>query len=86
MNNENILIVMINFFLIMIFVIFIWLIDISVSAMVSGGYLTNGWMIDCPIKMYHIGLYGCVSIFFIITLVNFVYGVYEKKQTVKENE
>ena len=44
-------------FLLVITIMALWCLDISVSAIVSGGYLTNGFLISNPYQFYHIGLY-----------------------------
>jgi len=45
-----------------------WCIDISVSAMINQGVVTNGWVILTPAATYHIGL--CISV---ISLVTFAF-------------
>jgi len=49
--------VAISAFLLVMTVISLWCIDISISAMLSGGYLTNGFSMADPFKQYHVGLY-----------------------------
>ena len=44
-------------FLLVITIMALWCLDMSVSAIVSDGYLTNGFLISNPYKFYHIGLY-----------------------------
>lgn len=70
-------------FLLVITIIALWCLDISVSAIVSGGYLTNGFLISDPYKFYHIGLYLLViagfSNFLIIVHVLSKHPVGKKK-------
>lgn len=53
-----------------VFMVSIWLIDVSVSALNMGGVLTNGFSgyLD-PIKAYHIGIYTAIGSFFMISLL-----------------
>ena len=51
-------------FLVVLTLIATWTIDVAVSALLAQGYLTNGFFINNPAQMYHIGLY-------IIILVSF---------------
>ena len=51
-------------FLVVLTLIATWTIDVSVSALLARGYLTNGFFINNPAQMFHIGLY-------IIILVSF---------------
>ncbi len=44
-------------FLLVITLIALWCLDISVSAIVTDGYLTNGFLKSDPYLFYHIGLY-----------------------------
>lgn len=37
-----------------------WCLDICVSAVLAGGYLTNGFFISDPMKMYHVALYSSI--------------------------
>ena len=60
--------VAISAFLLVLTVISLWCIDISISAMLSGGYLTNGFSISDPFKQYHVGLY----IIILATFSNFL--------------
>jgi len=45
-----------GFFLVIVF-LSLWAIDISVTAMLSNGFLTNGFFYSNPAMIYHIGLY-----------------------------
>ena len=57
-------------FIIVITFLSLWAIDISVSAMISNGYLTNGFINSDPTMIYHVGLYiislTCFSNFLIV--------------------
>jgi hypothetical protein len=44
-----------------------WTIDVSVGAISTGGYLTNGHWNASPIKMYHLGLYTISLCTFILS-------------------
>jgi len=60
--------VAISAFLLVLTVMSLWCVDISISAMLSGGYLTNGFSISDPFKQYHVGLY----IIILATFSNFL--------------
>jgi len=60
--------VAISAFLLVLTIISLWCVDISISAMLSGGYLTNGFAIADPFKQYHVGLY----IIILATFSNFL--------------
>jgi len=49
--------VAISAFLLVLTVISLWCVDISISAILSGGYLTNGFSISDPFRQYHVSLY-----------------------------
>ena len=57
-------------FCIVITFLSLWAIDISVSALISIGYLTNGFFNSDPTMIYHVGLYiislTCFSNFLIV--------------------
>ena len=40
--------------------LFMWCIDISVSAMLNNGIVTSGFITSSPILMYHICMYASV--------------------------
>lgn len=46
--------------LVVIDVLCLWSVDISVSALLSGGIVTNGFRTSDPMISYHIGLYGSI--------------------------
>ena len=80
--------VAISAFLLLITVISLWCIDISISAILSGGYLTNGFSISDPFKQYHVGLY----IVILATFSNFLIILHiilkdsvNKEETTREN-
>ena len=58
-----------GFFLVITF-LSLWAIDISVSALLSDVYLTNGFFNSNPARIYHIGLYlislTCFSNFLVV--------------------
>jgi len=58
-----------GFFLVITFLA-LWAIDVSVSALLSEGYLTNGFFNSNPTRIYHIGLYlislTCFSNFLVV--------------------
>ena len=51
-----------------LFFIFLWLIDISVTSIINGLTLTNGFWNITPDKTYHIAIYGLTTIFLITIL------------------
>lgn len=51
-------------FAMFMFMAFVWNLDIAVSAMLSGGFMTNGFWISSPMQFYHISLYGMTVVFF----------------------
>lgn len=52
--------IMICVFLIIIDILCCWCVNISVSAMINNGVVTNGFVIRDAATTYHIGLYGIV--------------------------
>ena len=52
--------IMISVFLIIVELLSCWCIDISVSAMLDGAVVTNGFVVRDSVMTYHIGLYGVV--------------------------
>jgi hypothetical protein len=73
-----------GFFLVITF-LSLWAIDISVSALLSGGYLTNGFFNSNPTMIYHIGLYiislTCFSNFLVI-----IHLIFRSRQEKTEKE
>ena len=47
-------------FQIMLQMLFMWCIDISVSAMINNGIITSGFITSSPMLMYHVCLYASV--------------------------
>lgn len=45
----------------------LWDIDIALSALLNGDYLTNGFYTKDPMQAYHMGLYLAIFIFVILT-------------------
>jgi len=80
--SEKVLIVI---FLVMIQLLCLWGIDISVSAMLSEGVITNGFNFGNPTQTYHIGLYGIVLSTFIMVII-VVSGLFPKIPVKKEPE
>lgn len=73
--------IMIIIFLALIHIICLWSVDISVSALLSGGIVTNGFRTANPMISYHIGLYGAILSMFsvLIILVHEMFRKEEKK-------
>lgn len=57
------------FFLFAIYILMLFLIDTSFSAVVNSGYLYNGFFQADPIQMYHIGIWSQSFIMFILCLI-----------------
>jgi hypothetical protein len=70
----------ISVFFLVITLIALWAIDVSVSALLSNGYLTNGFIINDPAKIYHIGLYLIILVQFanFLVFLNIVSTNYRK--------
>ena len=67
-NNGDIVLILV--FLVMVQVMCLWCVDISVSALINNGIVTNGFAVRDPAQTYHLGLYGVVfSTFGIIFLM-----------------
>lgn len=77
--------IIIAVFFIIIQIVCLWCVDISVSAMLANGVVTNGFLINNPTQMYHIGLYvSIISSFCIFILfVHIILG--EEKKNGKGN-
>lgn len=52
------------------FIVSLWTIDVSVSAMKAGGTLTNGFWIRNPGRAYHIGLWLGIASWFSLAAVS----------------
>lgn len=48
--------------LIILQTLFLWCVDMSTSAIINNGIVTNGFIINDPVKTFHIGLYGALLI------------------------
>ena len=74
-------------FLLAITFLSLWAIDVSVSALMAEGHLTNGFFNSDPMMMYHIGLYcvglTCFSNFLII--IHVMFKSYSEKKENKMN-
>ena len=74
--------VAISGFLLLLTAIALWSVDVSVSALLSGGHLTNGFSISDPFKLYHIGLYIVILVAFIsLFIATLMSGFNEWKTT-----
>ena len=63
-----------------LFFIFIWNIDISVTALINNMALTNGFFSPNPMITYHVSLYGLILTFVITAYYNIHFGkVYKCK-------
>lgn len=62
--------------------IFLWCVDISVSAMINEGIVTNGFMSNSPMVTYHIGLWGAVLIPVIMSFMLVHHILKEEKKEV----
>ena len=50
-------------------VLTLWCVDISVSALINNGILTNGFFLNDPARAYHIGLYTNGLLNFLIFMI-----------------
>lgn len=48
--------------LIILQTLFLWCIDISTSAIINDGIVTNGFVVNDPMITFHIGLYGALLV------------------------
>jgi hypothetical protein len=53
--------------------LFMWCIDISVSAMLNNGIITSGFITSSPMLMYHICLYASVLNLAFMCIVFIIY-------------
>lgn len=72
------------FFLVLI-LLAAWTIDISVSALLSGGFLTNGFFVNNPTKMYHVGLYIIILVSFSNFLILLHITIRDSEKKADEN-
>jgi len=75
----------ISVFLLVLILISAWTIDISVSALLSGGILTNGFFVNNPAKMYHVGLYIIILVSFSNFLIFLHLTIRKSEKKVDEN-
>ncbi|MDG6219047.1 MAG: hypothetical protein QCI00_06365 [Candidatus Thermoplasmatota archaeon] len=54
----------ISAFLLTLTLIALWAIDVSVSALLSSGFLSNGFFLNDSTKVYHLGLYIVILVQF----------------------
>ncbi len=54
----------ISAFLLTILLLALWSIDVSVSALLSNGIVSNGFFLNNPTKVYHMGLYIVILVQF----------------------
>lgn len=55
----------------MLIVLGLWSVDISVSALLTKGILTNGFWVFSPMQVYHMGIYlimACTALLAMISL------------------
>jgi len=68
--------------LIIVIMACLWCIDISVSAMLAGGVLSNGFLLNNPAQMYHIGIYGIILSTMLLSFIciHIIVDVLDKKK------
>jgi len=57
-------------FQVVIQIVFLWGIDISLSALINQGYLVNGIFVSNPVLVYHIALYGSILNFVALAFIS----------------
>jgi len=62
-------------------VVCMWCIDISVSAMINQGIVMNGFFGQNPMITYHLGLYGSIISFVLLSFMFIHYVLEEDKRT-----
>lgn len=55
--------------LVFFFMIGLWIVDVSLSAILVGGEVTSGWWVRDPILSYHMGLILSLSSFVVLSAV-----------------
>ena len=60
----------VNVTLTALFFMFLWNLDMSVTIMMNGMTMTNGFFAVNPMKMYHLSLYGLSAIITMAILYN----------------
>ena len=68
------------FFLFAIYVLMLFLIDTSFTAILNSGLLYNGFFMADPVQMYHVGVWSQALIMFILCLIIINYLVPDKKK------
>ena len=58
-------------FCVLLTMLALWCVDISVSALLAGGVVSNGFAVRNPMVTYHIGLYIVVLINFFMVMILF---------------
>ena len=58
-----------------LFFIFVWNIDISVTALINNMILTNGFFSPNPMITYHVSLYGIIGTF----IIGVYYNIHNSK-------
>jgi len=62
--------VLIIIFQVVLEMVFLWGIDISLSALINQGYLVNGIFVSNPVLVYHIALYGSILNFVALAFIS----------------
>jgi len=62
--------VLIIIFQVVLEMVFLWGIDVSVSALINQGYLVNGIFVSNPVLVYHIALYGSILNFVALAFIS----------------
>ena len=68
-------------FLLVLTLIALWCLDVSVSALINQGYLTNGFLFSDPYKLYHVSLYMVILVAFSNFLI-FLHVTIKKIKTI----
>lgn len=68
------LIMILNATITIVFMLSLWCIDVSVTALNLGGIMTNGWTFINPTQTYHLALCVAILSFFCICLTNISIG------------
>lgn len=69
-KTDKVLIIMT---LVILNLIFTWSLDISVSALISNGYVTNGFFDNSPMVSYHVALYGKLFSMIILSFLSVIW-------------
>lgn len=70
MKKSSFRLLVVNSVLTFCFMIGVWTIDISVSAMNMNAIVTSGWFDRNPTLQYHLGLYLTIISFLLVVFVN----------------